>query len=202
VRLLAARALSAEELRSRLRRRGFSEEDASAALVSVSEQGYLDDRALAYTMVASRAKRLLGRPRIAAELKRRGIEAGIVEEALRQTFADLDEDDLAGRAAAKLLPGGRAPRDEREKGRIIRALARRGFSTGSILRALARAGAAAGNRAVENGPERDPHAWEADDEPGGAILRRPREERAEPGQKENREDHDDRYENEDFQADP
>jgi regulatory protein len=161
VRLLASRALTAEEVRLRLARRGFPKDAADAAVADLTARGYLDDRAVAYNMVASRAKRLLGRPRIAAELRRRGIAEPIVEEALRQTFAELDENDLVRRAAAKLLPGGRAPRDEREKGRMVRALARRGFSTGAIVRAV-RSATGAPDDAPESAPEDVERAFDED----------------------------------------
>src|SRR5437667_883828 len=83
---------------------------------------YLDDRSLAYNVAASCARRLLGRSRVAAELRRRGVEAGLIEAAVHEAFAGLEEDDLARQAAARLIGLRAAPQSGKTTARIARAL--------------------------------------------------------------------------------
>lgn len=136
LRLLGARALSAREVGDRLARRGFAPDEIDSTLASLLERGYLDDQSLAYTVAASRAKRLFGRPRVVAELKRRGVSAGVIDEAVSRAFAEIDEGDLARQAAAKLGGGHPSPASPSARARMARALMRRGFSAGAVFQVL------------------------------------------------------------------
>jgi len=130
VQLLAARPHFRQELAAKLRQRGFPGEEIETALDRLAEQGYLDDRAAARSLVESRAARGEGRARLRAELLRRGAP----EDAAEETLAELTpEDDLpAAREAAE--------RWERQGGRDPRALARhldrKGFSRRAIVAVL------------------------------------------------------------------
>ena len=141
------RALSARELHERLARRGVPGREIEDVVSSLRARGYLDDRALAYNVAASRANALFGRSRVAAELMRRGVERGTIAEAVARAFADHDEDDLACRAAIKLLGSRSSPDSERARVRLARSLLRRGFSRGAVRKALV---SVMGAAAVEN----------------------------------------------------
>ena len=135
VRLLAPRALTVHEVRARLVRRGYSDQEIRAAIEELTSRGFLDDRALAYNVATTLAeRRLYGRPRVAAELARRGVAAEAIGEALERAFAGLDEDAMARRAAGRRA--GAAPNDKRAQGRMVRSLLRRGFSRGAVARVL------------------------------------------------------------------
>jgi regulatory protein len=154
VRLLAPRALTVHEVRTRLARRGYPSVDADEAIATLLERGYLDDRALAYNVATILAeRRLFGKPRVAAELARRGVAAAAIGDAVERAFAGLDEDAMALRAAAR---GGRGlPDDERGRERMARALLRRGFSRGAVARVLR----GAGQESDDSGHD---HEFEAD----------------------------------------
>jgi regulatory protein len=135
VRLLAPRGLTVHEVRTRLARRGYSREEIDAAIEELAARGFLDDRALAYnaaTILAER--RLYGRPRVAAELARRGVAADTIGEAFERAFAGLDEDSMARKAAGK--GAGAVLIDRRARERTARSLLRRGFSRGAVARVL------------------------------------------------------------------
>jgi regulatory protein len=135
VRLLAPRALSAHEVRSRLGRRGYPADEIGAAIEALSARGFLDDRALAYNVATTLAeRRLFGKSRVAAELARRGVAAEAIGEALERAFAGLDEDAMARKAAGRRA--GADPNDKRARERTARSLLRRGFSRGAVARAL------------------------------------------------------------------
>jgi regulatory protein len=128
--LLAARPHFRRELAAKLEQRGFPAGEIAASLDRLSEQGYLDDRAVARGFVESRLSRGEGRARLRAELLRRGAP----EEAAEQALAELTaEDDLpAAREAAERWRrrGGRDPRA------LARHLDRKGFSRRAIVAVL------------------------------------------------------------------
>ena len=128
--LLAARPHFRRELAAKLVQRGYAAEEIDAALVRLTEQGYLDDRAAARGFVESRLARGEGRARLRAELLRRGAGEEVAEEALAELTP---EDDLpAARAAAERWErlGGRDPRA------LARHLDRKGFSRRAIVAVL------------------------------------------------------------------
>jgi regulatory protein len=134
LRMLAARALTVREIRQRLRRKGFQEPEITSAAARLVERGYLDDRALAYNVALARARRLYGRSRIEAELKRRGVATALAGEAAGKAFEELDEDELAAKAALKTAAArGRSGADP---GGVARSLLRRGFPRGAVAKAL------------------------------------------------------------------
>jgi SOS response regulatory protein OraA/RecX len=102
VELLGQRPHFRRQLAQKLARRGYPEAEIEQALDRLAEQGYLDDAEAARGFAAGRlAGAGEGNARIAAELRRRGADAGAVSAAL----ADLPADELpaARRAAAQWL---------------------------------------------------------------------------------------------------
>ena len=170
VRMLAARALTVREIRDRLRRKGFGDPEISSAVASLVERGYLDDRTLAYNVALARARRLYGKARIEAELKRRGVAQDLAGEAAGNAFEELDEDELAAKAAARAAAGrGKAGRDPAG---TARSLLRRGFSRGAVAKAVRAVGAGttdvpghAARRLRRNkpAPPASKHGWAAED---------------------------------------
>jgi len=148
VRLLGPRALTAREVRARLARRGYPADEIDEAILALTARGYLDDRALAYNVATTLAeRRLYGKPRIAAELSRRGVAADAIGEALERVFAGLDEDAMARKAAGRGSAAGAVPTDKRARERTARSLLRRGFSRGAVARALGNNASGAGSAA-------------------------------------------------------
>ena len=94
VQLLAARPHFRRELEAKLRQRGFPSEEIEEALARLTEQGYLDDRAAARSLVESRAAKGEGRTRLRAELVKRGAS----EEAIEDALSELTEQDDLPRA--------------------------------------------------------------------------------------------------------
>src|ERR671924_227026 len=91
-RLLAYRGQTASELRDRLQRRGYTVAIIDEVLRQLASDGYLDDRKLALDWARYRLQaKLLGRRRLAWELRRRGVPAESVEEVLREVYQEFDE---------------------------------------------------------------------------------------------------------------
>src|SRR5438105_2994711 len=88
-RFLAYAPRSRAEMERRLERAGFEADVVQVILAELVERGYLDDAQLARTWVEDRADRKrYGRARLAAELRRKGVEKEAVEEAIGSLSAE------------------------------------------------------------------------------------------------------------------
>jgi regulatory protein len=138
VRALARRMRSVAEVKRLLRQR-VAPEGGEALIESVVEklkdQKYLNDTAYAAAYSTNRRdNEKLGRMRVVAGLRQRGVHAEVIEKAVRAAYATQDEEQLA--RAFLRRKRVRRPADAREAARAFRMLARAGYSTRSIVRVL------------------------------------------------------------------
>ena len=136
--LLSARELSESQLRARLTRRTINPDDIDAAIARLKADGTLDDRRVARALARIESGiRHRGRARVLQKIRQAGIGADVADEAVRDVFQDVDEDELLERALARRLRGHAVgDLDERGRARIVRALAAQGFSLERILKRL------------------------------------------------------------------
>lgn len=133
--LLARRDRSADELATRLRRKGFTEKDIAATLERCREYGYLDDARFA----RQRARSLVGNGRavggrLRAELKQQGINEELARQAAEEAENDIDPDRLLAELLERRFPGfSYAEADDRRRRRVIHFFLRRGFAFERIL---------------------------------------------------------------------
>ncbi len=149
LRILGGAAQSEAALCRRLQRRGFSEEASRSAAASAVRAGYVDDGALAASIVERRRGKR-GAIRIAAELRARGLEDDVAHAAMSGVSADEQRDSALREARRRLragLPDDRAER-RRALGRVAGALSRLGFSGDVVAYALRTAGADPGDDAA------------------------------------------------------
>jgi regulatory protein len=138
--MLARREHSRRELRTRLDRVGYDEDEAVAALDRLGDQQYQSDTRFAEMLVRSRVAQGYGPARIRAELKSHGLATGLVEGLIEAT--DVDWDALAATQLRRRY-GTRAVADARERARRAQFLLRRGFAAATV-RAVTRADADGG----------------------------------------------------------
>jgi len=128
-RLLSQRSRGIREMRQRLAAKGYPENVTSAIVDRLTAEGLLDDAAFAAAYVADK-RRLSGwgNQRLAAGLRRLGVDPAVVDEAIASP--DEEAQDEAGRAAGVLARMGRptVPFDTARR-RAFDRLRRRGFST-------------------------------------------------------------------------
>ena len=145
--LLSYRPRAEQELRGRLRSKGFPHALVEWCLRLLEEQGLIDDQAFASAFVRSRIRlRPRGRFRLTQELRQKGVSAEVAEQAIDQAFSneETSEPDLA-RAAARgwldrqgstlieSLAGTDRPEErERARRRLHAFLSRRGFGSDVI----------------------------------------------------------------------
>ncbi len=126
--LLARRELAEAQLRTRLARRKFDEEDIDAAVARLRRERALDDRrtALACARTEVRLKHR-GRARVVRQVEALGIAREIARDAVAEVFADIDETEQLERALDRRLRGGTRLNDPAVFRRLHRYLLGQGF---------------------------------------------------------------------------
>jgi len=127
LRLLARRAHSREELRRKLARRASSEE-VEEVLTVLERRRYLDDREFA--VLRARSRRTLkrwGNRRIALDLRRLGVDARMVEFALRQVDEELPEVESLKRVIEIWTAGSGVPERVQDLKRLYDHCLRLGY---------------------------------------------------------------------------
>jgi regulatory protein len=131
LRLLVRREHSERELRFKLERREYEAAVIDVVLEQLVDEGYLSDARFAEVFVRSRYERGVGPLKIRAELRERGVDDTLVEDAFRDLAADWFE---AARRQRDKRFGASPPQDYKERARQMRFLQQRGFG-GELARA-------------------------------------------------------------------
>jgi regulatory protein len=134
LRMLTRRDYTASELRTKLLAKEHTADDITAALESLTTDGFLDERRVAasHVRVASSVKGR-GRLRIARELEARGLSKAVIREALEALPPEDEADTIRRFIARKNLPRHVPAPDHR---RLFAQLLRRGFSADAIARVI------------------------------------------------------------------
>ena len=136
--LLSARELSESQLRARLKRRELDADDIESAISRLKADRSINDRrvALAIARMESTIKQR-GRARVIQKIRQAGIDSALAEDAVREIFEEVNEDELLDRAMERRLRGAAVEGlDERGRARIVRGLAAQGFSLDKIFKRL------------------------------------------------------------------
>jgi regulatory protein len=141
VRLLGQQMRTAAEVKRLLRRRVEPGEPGDARMNAVvarlQEHRYLDDAAYAQDYTRLRQENAsLGRRRVQQDLMRKGVQAALIATTLESSYEGVDEEELARRHLERKRVA--RPQNDKEAARVMRMLARAGFSTGIIYRILRR----------------------------------------------------------------
>jgi regulatory protein len=145
--LLSYRPRAESELRQRLHRKGLPEQAIDEAVARLRRAGLVDDESFARAWTASRGQgaSALGPQRLRAELRRKGVAADIVQQALEAETGEGGEDAAALDVAlvrARTLRGVPYPEFRRRLGAFLQ---RRGFGYEAVNRALREAWRTAGS---------------------------------------------------------
>lgn len=139
---LAVRPRTRAELAETLRRRGIADEVAREVLDRYDDVGLIDDRAFARAWVTSRHHgRGLARRALAGELRRKGLDAGTVGEALGELDPSTEE-ETARALVARRLRGEQSGAPAAMFRRLVGVLARKGYPPDLAVRVVKEALAA------------------------------------------------------------
>ena len=131
--IIGGRPLSKRELTRRLVRKGADAEDAGAAADWLEDIGAVNDASYAASLVRHYGGRGYGPARVREELRRRGVDRELWDEAMEEMP---ETEDILDRLIQKRCRGDLS--DPRERKRTCDALMRRGFSWGEVKSAMAR----------------------------------------------------------------
>jgi len=132
--LLARREHSFFELKSKLLKKGFNEEQVVMELHQLIDDHLLSDSRFTEIFISSRKEQGKGPLRIESELQKRGIDAGLITSHL----ANIDENEwaeIACDALEKKLGKGKQV-DYDKKLKFMRFLSNRGFIDFQVIEAL------------------------------------------------------------------
>lgn len=137
---LGRRMRSTAELKRLMRQRVDTQTEIGRTLIELvtrrlKDQGYLNDAkyAAAYSALR-RDNEKFGRRRIITDLKVKGVVGEVLENAVEQTFAEVDDE----KQAREYLRRKRLakPQDKKQAARIFRQLMRAGFGSKTIFKIL------------------------------------------------------------------
>ena len=137
--LLARRELAEAQLRARLAKRKFNDDEIDAAMTRLRRERALDDRrtALACARTQVRLKHR-GRARVVRHIEALGINRDVARDAVAEVFAELDENTLLEQALDRRLRHGLSLTDPAVFRRIHRYLLGQGFDPGRVTELLRR----------------------------------------------------------------
>ena len=131
--IIGSRALSKGELTRRLVKKGAEETDAQAAADWLEDIGAVDDAAYAASLVRHYGGRGYGPARVREELRRRGVDRSLWDQAMEELP---EAAEILDRLIQKKCGG--ALTDPGEKKRVSGALLRRGFDWSDVRAAMER----------------------------------------------------------------
>ncbi|WP_078875034.1 recombination regulator RecX [Streptomyces sp. NRRL F-5053] len=139
LRLLTGTPRTRQQLADALQRREVPPEAAEEVLARFEDVGLIDDAAFAAAWVESRHHgRGLARGALARELRTKGVDSAVIEEAVGMLDADQEEETARALVERKLRATKGLERDKRLR-RLVGMLARRGYPEGLAWRVVRRA---------------------------------------------------------------
>jgi regulatory protein len=136
LRQLAVRPRTRAELATALRKRGVDDEVAAAVLDRYDEVGIVDDAAFAHAWVTSRHQgRGLARRALANELRQKGVDTEVADEALDEIDGDTEAATARSLVDRKLRSMGTGPPEAAFR-RLAAMLARKGYPAGVAIGAV------------------------------------------------------------------
>ena len=151
LRLLTGTPRTRQQLADALRKQEIPEDAAEEVLSRFEEVGLIDDAAFADAWVESRHhRRGLARRALARELRTKGVESEVIEDALGRLDTDQEAATARGLVERKLRATRGLEREKRIR-RLAGMLARKGYSEGLALRVVRQALEEEGEDAEELG---------------------------------------------------
>ncbi|WP_416978115.1 recombination regulator RecX [Streptomyces sp. T028] len=139
LRLLTGTPRTRKQLADALRKREIPDDVAEEVLSRFEEVGLINDSAFADAWVESRHHgRGLARRALAQELRTKGVDAALIDEAVAQLDSEREEETARDLVARKLRSTRGLDRDRRTR-RLAGMLARKGYSEGMALRVVRQA---------------------------------------------------------------
>jgi regulatory protein len=132
LKLLSIRMRSETELRRRLRKRGFKEDEIERTIRELKDAGLINDREFAEAFYESKSKKLWSSTLIVYHLKRFGISDEIIEEILKCR----EDKDFKGEIVEKMrgmMERWSVKNEMKRREKLYNYLRRRGYSHSFVM---------------------------------------------------------------------
>jgi len=137
LKMLGRRELSEQQIRQRLARKEFPQDDIDDAVARLREERAINDRRVAEAIARSETSlRQRGRIRVRMQIERAGIAKETAKAAIEEVFGHIDDTALLESALRKRLRGRETIADQREFQRLFRFLLGQGFESDRVMKAL------------------------------------------------------------------
>lgn len=136
MRYLSYRPRSELEVRNYLRQKGCEPKLSATVIAKLHSLNYLDDLSFAQVWARSRLEsRGYGPRRVEQELRQKGIDTGVIRQAVQESLQLTSEQERAREILTKRF-GGAILQDAKAQRRAVALLQRRGFSSKVIFELL------------------------------------------------------------------
>ena len=136
LRFLKIRPRSIAELKEKLEVKGFSSTEIEKTVLDLLASGLLDDRAFTKSWINYRLARPFGFRRIIQELKAKGIDREIIEQAVAEIQGSYNPQEAVQQLAQRRWQRLPAIDPEKKKKRVLDFLLRRGFDADIVIKIL------------------------------------------------------------------
>jgi regulatory protein len=137
LKMLGRRELSERQVRQRLARKEYSQDEIDEAVARLREERAINDRRVAEAIArVETGIRKRGKVRVRIQLERAGIAKETAKAAIDSVFEAIDDDGLLESSLRKRLRGRETIADDRELARLFRYLIGQGFESDRVMKAL------------------------------------------------------------------
>ena len=137
LKMLGRRELSEKQVRQRLARKEYDQDEIDEAVARLREERAINDQRVAEAIVRMETGiRKRGKVRVRMQLERAGIAKETAKTAIDSVLEAIDDAALLESALRKRLRGRTTIADEREFARLFRYLIGQGFESDRIMQAL------------------------------------------------------------------
>ena len=137
LKMLGRRELSEQQVRQRLARKDYEQDEIDEAIARLREERAINDvrvaEAIARTETGIRKR---GKVRVRMQLERAGIARETARQAIDDVFEGIDGDALLEASLGKRLRGRDTIADDREFQRLFRYLIGQGFESDRVMQTL------------------------------------------------------------------
>src|SRR3954452_20284631 len=137
LKMLGRRELSERQIRQRLARKEYTQEEIDDAVARLREERAINDQRVAEAIARMETGiRKRGKVRVRMQIERAGIAKDTAKAAIDEVFGDIDDAALLESSLNKRLRGRETIADDREFQRLFRYLIGQGFESDRVMQAL------------------------------------------------------------------
>jgi Uncharacterized protein conserved in bacteria len=135
--MLGRRELSEKQVRQRLARKEYEQDEIDEAIARLRKERAINDVRVAEAIARTETLiRKRGKVRVRMQLERAGIAKETAKQAIDDVFEGIDDDALLEASLRKRLRGRDTIADDREFQRLYRYLIGQGFESDRVMKAL------------------------------------------------------------------